>query len=66
MTQEIGKMEIVKREKFDFKNNGYAICECTSWDEGIQVPRGKYSDFISFNCPRCGKILGLYVRGYNT
>lgn len=57
--------EIVKNENFDFENNDYAICECTLWDEGIQVPRKKHNDFVSFNCPRCGKRLGLCVRGFH-
>ena len=57
-------IEIVKGENFDFEHYGYAICECTLWGEGIQIPRKEYNDFVSFNCPRCGKKLGLYVRGY--
>ena len=58
--------EIVKNDNFDFENNGYAICECTASNEGIQIPRKEYDDFISFNCPRCSKSLGLFVKGYNT
>lgn len=42
---------------------GYAICECTLWGEAIQVPRESTSGLISFNCPRCGKQLGLYLTG---
>ena len=58
--------EIVKNENFDFENNGYAICECTLWNEGIQIPRKENDDFVRFNCPRCGKSIGLFVKGYNT
>lgn len=57
-------IEIVKSENFDFEHYGYAICECTLLGEGIQIPRKEYNDFVSFNCPRCGKSLGLYVKGY--
>ena len=42
---------------------GYAICECTRWDEAIQVPRESTNTSVAFNCPRCGKRLGLWVRG---
>lgn len=57
-------IEIVKSENFDFEHYEYAICECTLWGEGIQIPRKEYNDFVGFNCPRCGKSLGMYVRGY--
>ena len=58
-------IEIVTNNNFDFDNYEYAICECTSWDEGIQVPRKKDNYFASFNCPRCGRELGLFVRQRN-
>ena len=58
-------IEIVTNNNFDFDNYEYAICECTSWNEGIQFPRKEDDYFASFNCPRCGKELGLFVRQRN-
>ena len=58
-------IEIVTNNNFDFDNYEYAICECTSWDEGIQVPRKEDNYFASFDCPRCGRELGLFVHQRN-
>lgn len=51
-----------KKERNE-KLYAYAVCECTLWNEAIQVPRESTSNWITFNCPRCGKRLCLYVIG---
>lgn len=56
-------IRIIMYKDADKVNNEYAVCECTSLAEGIEVPRKDYDDFVRFNCPRCGKKLGLFVRG---
>lgn len=45
---------------------GYAVCECHSTLEGIQVPRPESTCTVSFECPRCGKKLGLFMIGKKT
>ena len=59
-------IEIVKNDYFDFDNYEYALCECTLWNEGIQIQRKEDDYFASFNCPRCGKKLGAFIKGYRT
>lgn len=56
-------MKIVLAADADYINNTYAICECTGIHEGIEIPRKDYTEFVSFNCPRCGKKLGMVVLG---
>lgn len=53
------------KDAIDENKYAYAICECITIgiDYGIQIPRKKYNDFVKFKCPRCGKELGMYVRG---
>lgn len=51
---------------FDEKNYGYALCECCGMGDGIEVPRPEESSLICFNCPNCGKKLGIYLIGKNT
>lgn len=61
--EKIGK--IINVNDRDEDNYAYAICEYTMRDECIEIPRGLYNDFVRFYCPRCGKMLGLFVRGKN-
>lgn len=58
-------IKYVTKEEVNEDKYGYAVCECTVFDlgYGIQVPRKKYNDFVKFKCPRCGRKLGLFVRG---
>ncbi len=49
------------QEPIDEENYVYAICYCTSFHEGIQIPKPKYTTFIRFNCPCCGEKLGIWV-----
>ena len=55
-------VDFTKGQK-DEDNFVYAICECTLATEGIEVPRKDNTEFINFNCPRCGRRLGIMVRG---
>lgn len=58
-------IKYVTKEEVDEDKYSYAVCECTVFgpDYGIQVSRKKYNDFVKFKCPRCGRKLGLFVRG---
>ena len=59
-------MKIINiQDGLDYKNFEYAICSCLSLQEGIQIKRPKYDNFIHFNCPRCNRELGIFVRGKN-
>ncbi len=55
--------KFVDYKDFDYDNYEYAICECGIVNEGIEVSRGDYNSFVQFSCPRCGKRLGIFVRG---
>lgn len=44
-------------------NYGYAVCECHSMIEVIQVPRPKHTCTVSFKCPKCGKKIDLFMTG---
>ena len=58
-------IKYVTKEEVNEDKYGYAVCKCTiiGPDYGIQVPRKKHNDFVKFKCPRCGRKLGLFVRG---
>ncbi len=56
-------MKIVLAADADYINNSYALCECIQPCYGIEIPRKDYTEFVKFNCPRCGKKLGIVVRG---
>lgn len=50
-------MKIVLASGLDYKNNTYAICKCTGQHECIEIPKKDYTEFVEFNCPRCGEKL---------
>lgn len=58
-------IKIVSLKDVDEDKYAYAVCECLvfGYDYGIQIPRKKNSAFVKFSCPRCGKNLGMFVRG---
>lgn len=56
-------MKIVLASGLDYKNNAYTICKCTGPHECIEIPKKDYTEFVEFNCPRCGEKLGIVVRG---
>lgn len=47
------------KEGIDYDNYIYAICECTQVGQALRVERPDQTGYIRFNCPRCGKELGL-------
>lgn len=51
------------KEQKDEDNYAYAICKCTLAHEGIEVPRKDETEFITFNCPRCGRRVGIMAKG---
>jgi len=59
---DIKKVNLMK-EPMDEKNYVYVMCECTLFHEGLKIPRPKYSTYIRFNCPCCGKEVGIIARG---
>ena len=56
-------MKIVLAANADYENNAYAVCECTGMYESIEIPKKDYTEFVRFSCPRCGRKLGMVVRG---
>lgn len=58
-------IQIIDMQSADEINNAYGVCECTRFYEGIEIPREEYNTFVRFKCPRCGKDLGVFVRGKN-
>lgn len=43
---------------------GWALCYCcTSPEYGIRVKRKKENHFFAFKCPRCGRKLGIAIKG---
>lgn len=58
------KIRIVDCSKeYDNINYAYAVCECLLFGERIEISRPNDNDAINFNCPRCNKKLGLWMRG---
>lgn len=49
---------IINVKDMDEEKHAYAICECTSFDEVIEIDKDDEVVHV-FNCPRCGKKLGL-------
>lgn len=47
----------------DYRNYLYALCECTQVGQALQVDRPDQPGWVRFNCPRCGKELGIYAAG---
>lgn len=44
----------------------YVFCECSkSINFVIQIDRPEDSQYISFECPDCGKKLGIFAKGIN-
>lgn len=62
----MSEFKIVPYADADEKNNVYAVCECLDTQHGIEIPRDEETKFVSFKCPKCGKSLGIMVRGKNT
>lgn len=66
----MGEIKFIKCKDIECLQNGtkdanyeYAVCECHSMAEGIQVPRPKHTSTVYFKCPRCGKKLGMFIIG---
>lgn len=60
------KIRIINMAEADEVNNVYAVCECTLSTEGIEIPRSIIPyvlSFFQFDCPRCGKALGIVAKG---
>lgn len=58
------KLVDITKEPMDETNYGYAICECAMIPyEAVRVDRPEYSGYVYFDCPRCGKSLGLFLSG---
>ena len=62
-----GKMEspefVLVKDIVDHYHYEYAVCMCHSLDECIRIKRPLHSDYIRFNCPRCGNKLGVMALG---
>lgn len=57
-------LKIIDYSKYhDEEKYAYAICKCTLFGEGIEIPRPEHNTFFSFECPRCGESLGIWIRG---
>ena len=54
---------IVNYKDGDESKYTYGICECLKAGECIEIPRRDYSYFLGFQCPKCGRKLGIYVMG---
>lgn len=58
------KPKFVKYSKdLDNYHYEYACCECHNLDEAIQIKRPLHTDYIRFECPRCGNKLGVIALG---
>lgn len=55
--------KIVNAKDTNYEDYEYAVCECTLATEGIEIPRPEHTEYIRLKCPRCGKKLGMVVRG---
>ena len=51
----------LSKEPVDYKKYSYAVCECTICGEAIRINRPFDDGYFSFQCPKCGKFLGLNV-----
>ena len=56
-------IRVVLAADADYINYSYAVCECIGSVYGIEIPKKDHTDFVEFNCPSCGKKLGMVVRG---
>lgn len=56
-------MQIIKYKDADEENFVYAICDCLTPYDGIEIERPVNNMYISFTCPRCGRNLGIYAVG---
>lgn len=57
---------IVNAKNIDEKRYAYAVCECVVLGvEAIELDRTEERGIAIFNCPRCGKQLGLWFSAKN-
>lgn len=63
ITTDIISAEIVDYKDADENKNVYATCSCLFANEAIEIPRPLHTKTITFNCPKCGRALGVVALG---